>query len=114
MRWDRLEALLKDLGKTALRIGGEFLTAPLTSTDYTRDFGTVYTASYWPHAGSVVLNCMDGSREEWRVDAVDPRQRTVEFTRTGSRSVSVVPRVASSRAEQQPGMSTYPDVPPVG
>ncbi|MCQ0092431.1 C45 family autoproteolytic acyltransferase/hydolase [Roseovarius sp. M141] len=99
-RSDHLEALLKDPAMTPGRLTGEFLTAPLASTRYSRGFGTVYTAAYRPHTGSIALSWMDGSHEAWHLGSVDPRERLVEFTSTGSRSLSAGPGQSLTRNVQ--------------
>jgi predicted choloylglycine hydrolase len=102
-RSDHLEALLNDPATTPGSLLGEFLTAPLASTRYSRGFGTVYTAAYRPHGGSISLSWMDGSHEAWTLGSVDRRERLVEFTSAGSRSLYAAPPQAPIRtAHGQP------------
>jgi predicted choloylglycine hydrolase len=46
-------ALIADPGITPARLVEAFMEPPLFSTDYSRGFGTLYTASYHPAAGTV-------------------------------------------------------------
>ncbi|PVA10951.1 hypothetical protein DC366_03965 [Pelagivirga sediminicola] len=86
-RSDHLEHLLSDPSLTAAELEAAFLTSPLASTRYDKGFGTVYTACYRPAAGTISLAWMDGTREDWTLDAIDSRARLVAFNETGSRSV---------------------------
>ncbi len=107
-RSDHLEALLLDPGMTPERLSAEFLTAPLASTRYSRGFGTVYTAAYRPHAGSISLSWMDGSREAWQLGAVHARERLIGFTSEGSRTLSVGPEQGDAYNTQcQPDTDGY-------
>jgi predicted choloylglycine hydrolase len=46
-------ALIADPAITPERLAAAFLQPPLYSTEYSRGFGTLYTASYHPAAGTV-------------------------------------------------------------
>jgi predicted choloylglycine hydrolase len=47
----RLQTLLDDPGQDGESFAGAFLEPPLYSTDYSKGFGTLYTAVYRPRAG---------------------------------------------------------------
>jgi len=112
-RADHLEELFRDPTMTADRLLGEFLTSPLASTGYDRGFGTVYTAVYRPLARSVSLAWMDGTRDEWQLDAVDRRERMVHFSAAGSRSVAY--RSAKSlKSDSAAPAQGRPDLPGAG
>ncbi|WP_324751542.1 C45 family peptidase [Roseovarius sp. Pro17] len=87
-RSDHLEQLLQDPTLTADRLIGEFLTSPLASTGYDKGFGTVYTAAYRPVSQTISLNWMDGTGEAWNLGSVDRRERLVNFSAAGSKSIS--------------------------
>ncbi len=113
-RSDHLEALLLDPAMTSGRLTREFLAAPLASTRYSRGFGTVYTAAYRPHAERISLSWMDSSGEAWELGSVDRRERLVEFTSAGSRSLytgadrSPAP---SAHGQTAPDDGPYPSAP---
>lgn len=58
-----LQALLADRADDGPRRAARFLAPPLYATDFTRGFGTVYTAAWRPDAGEVTLAWPDDS---WR------------------------------------------------
>ncbi|MDX6376550.1 MAG: hypothetical protein QOE98_853, partial [Gaiellaceae bacterium] len=45
--------LIADADITPARLAEAFMEAPLYSTEYSRGFGTLYTAAYHPAAGTV-------------------------------------------------------------
>lgn len=82
---DHLEALLQDSGMIAMMRETEFPTTPLASTKNARGFGTVYTASCWPH-GLRSLEWL--AAESSSVLTLSTRARgSSPFTLTGSRSL---------------------------
>lgn len=55
-----------------------FLRPPLYNTDYTRGFGTLYTAVYWPHRRAARY-LWPGTAWELAIDAFHEGSRTVNF-----------------------------------
>lgn len=105
-RSKHLEALLDNPQLTTEQLIGAFLTSPLASTGYERGFGTVYTAIYRPQPRHISLRWMDGSREDHRLGAIDPRTRLVQYSDSGSHSVASgqAPRrqTAAARSARSP------------
>ena len=48
-----MAALIADPAMTPDRLADAFMEPPLFSTEYSRGFGTLYTAAYHPAAGTV-------------------------------------------------------------
>lgn len=99
-----LKSLFEKKGLTAARLSDEFLGNPLFGTAYARGFGTVYTAAYRPATGNISLSWKDGTRETWKLDSVDERQREIRYTAQGSARVAA-PATARP-AETQTGAAT--------
>lgn len=87
-RANHLRALLDNPRLTADQLTGAFLSKPLASTGYDRGFGTIYTATYRPHAREMALHWSDGTREDHALASIEQRERLIHYSTAGSRSIS--------------------------
>lgn len=85
-RGRHLERLLNrpEINEPLLR--EEFRREPLYSMNYQEGFGTVYTSSYRPLSGEIVLSWKDGSQERWHIDDVGDREHPISYGEFGSYS----------------------------
>lgn len=99
-----LETLLQRPDLDANLLISEFLKPPLFSTNYNQGFGTVYTACYRPSQGRVSLAWKDGTREEFSLSDVSPRQRPIRYGENGSGAVT-----SAAIAPDDPTLPWYQD-----